>query len=165
MGKWFRQLEWGAGLRSRSHSRCRPQARRLYAAGLSSSVVGRGELLLLPFKAMLLSERSRGLKSGSPALFAPSFNVQRNTAHNQSSGFAVAPGQRSQRALAVKDPRGLNTGAPCAGVERTCNPAVGKPGLTGGLSRVRQRPALAGQYFGFRVPTAPVYGFTFPRVL
>jgi hypothetical protein len=48
-------------------------------------------MLLLPFKAMLLSERARGRKSGSPPLFAPFFKVQRNTAHNQSSGFAVAP--------------------------------------------------------------------------
>jgi hypothetical protein len=47
--------------------------------------------MLLPFKAMLLSERARGRKSGSPPLFAPFFKVQRNTAHNQSSGFAVAP--------------------------------------------------------------------------
>jgi hypothetical protein len=71
----------------------RPQARRLNAAGFSFAVVGRGQLLmlLLPFKAMLLSERARGRKSGSPPLFAPFFKVQRNTAHNQSSGFAVAP--------------------------------------------------------------------------
>ena len=48
-------------------------------------------MLQLPFKAMLLSERAGGGKSGSPPLFAPSFKVQGNTAHNQSSGFAVAP--------------------------------------------------------------------------
>jgi hypothetical protein len=46
-------------------------------------------LLLLPFKAMLLSESARGRKSGNPPLFAPSFKVQRNTAHNRNSGFAV----------------------------------------------------------------------------
>jgi len=43
--------------------------------------------MLLPFKAMLLLERARGRKSGGPPLLAPSFKVQRNTAHNQSSGF------------------------------------------------------------------------------
>jgi hypothetical protein len=77
----------------RSHRRSRPQARRLNAPGFSFAVVGRGELLmlLLPFKAMLLSERARGRKSGSPPLFAPSFKVQRNTAHNESSGLAVLP--------------------------------------------------------------------------
>jgi hypothetical protein len=48
--------------------------------------------MLLPFKAMLLLERAGGRKSGGPPLLAPSFKVQRNTAHNQSSGFAVAPG-------------------------------------------------------------------------
>ena len=87
----------GSGPRLRAHrltsaGKDRPQARRLNAAGFSFAVVGRGELLmLLPFKAMLLSERARGGKSGSPPLFAPSFKVQGNTAHNQSSGFAVAP--------------------------------------------------------------------------
>jgi hypothetical protein len=48
-------------------------------------------VLLLPFKAMLLLERARGRKSGGPPLLAPSFKIQRNTAHNQSSGSAVAP--------------------------------------------------------------------------
>jgi hypothetical protein len=70
----------------------RNRARRLNAAGFSFAVVGRDELLmLLPFKAMLLSESARGRKSGSPPVFAPFFKVQGNTAHNQSSGFAVAP--------------------------------------------------------------------------
>ena len=88
----------GSGPRLRAHrltsaGKDRPQARRLNAAGFSFAVVGRGELLmlLLPFKAMLLSERARGRKSGSPPLFAPFFKVQRNTAHIQSSGFAAAP--------------------------------------------------------------------------
>jgi hypothetical protein len=50
---------------------------RFNPAGLSFAFVGRGDplLLLLPFKAMLLSERARGRKSGSPPLFAPSFKV------------------------------------------------------------------------------------------
>jgi hypothetical protein len=48
-------------------------------------------LLLLPFKAMLLSEGAHGRKSGSPPLFASSFKIQRNTAHNQNSRFAIAP--------------------------------------------------------------------------
>ena len=66
----------------------RPQVRRLNAVGFAFAVVGRGELmLLLPFKAMLLLERARGRKSGGPPLLAPSFKVQRDNAHNQSSGL------------------------------------------------------------------------------
>jgi hypothetical protein len=53
-------------------------------------------LLLLPFKAMLLSEGARGRKSGSPPLFAPSFKVQRNTAHNRLR--VVAPGLKELNA-------------------------------------------------------------------
>ncbi len=52
----------------------------------------------LPFKAMLLLERAGGRKSGGPPLLAPSFEVQRNTAHNQSSGFAVAPDLKAHNA-------------------------------------------------------------------
>ena len=55
--------------------------------------------MLLPFKAMLLLERARGRKSSGPPLLAPSFKVQRNTAHNQSSGFAVAPGLKGLNAF------------------------------------------------------------------
>jgi hypothetical protein len=63
-------------------------------------------LLLLPFKAMLLSERTRCLKSGSPPLLAPSFKVQGDIAHElKSSGFVVAPGLRHQRARASKGPK------------------------------------------------------------
>jgi hypothetical protein len=40
---------------------------------------------------MLFSECARGRNSGSPPLFAPSFKVQRNTTHNQSTWFTVAP--------------------------------------------------------------------------
>ena len=47
-------------------------------------------MLLLPFKAMLPLGHAR--KSGSPPLFEPSFKVQRENAHNQSSGFTAAPG-------------------------------------------------------------------------
>src|SRR5258707_2417504 len=65
----------------------RPQVRRVNVAGFSFAVVGRGELLiLLPFNAISLLERAHGRKSGGPPLLAPSFKVQRNTAHNQSSG-------------------------------------------------------------------------------
>jgi hypothetical protein len=72
----------------------RPQTRRLNPAGSSFAGVGGGELLrlLLPFKAMLLLERARGGKSGGPSLLAPSFKVQRDSTHSQSSGSAVAPG-------------------------------------------------------------------------
>jgi hypothetical protein len=51
--------------------------------GFPFAVVGRGELLLLlPFKAMLLSKSARGRESGSPPPLAPSFDVQRDIAHN-----------------------------------------------------------------------------------
>jgi len=50
-------------------------------------------MLLLPFKAMLPLGHAR--KSGGPPLFEPSFKVQRENAHNQSSGFAVAPGSKA----------------------------------------------------------------------
>jgi hypothetical protein len=75
----------------------RRHARRLNATGFAFAVVGRGELLmLLLFKAMLFLESARGRKAGGPPLLAPSLKVQRNTAHIQNSGFAVAPqGQRS----------------------------------------------------------------------
>jgi hypothetical protein len=72
-------------------------SRRLNAAGFSFAVVERGDLLL-PFKAMLFSERASGQKSGSPPLLAPSLKFQRNIAHNQSSGFAVAPGVKGLNA-------------------------------------------------------------------
>ena len=45
-------------------------------------------MLLLLFKAMLFG---RAGKSGRPAPLEPSLKVHRNIAHNQSSGFAVAP--------------------------------------------------------------------------
>ena len=85
----------GPRLRARrltSAGKDRRQARILSATGFAFAVVGLGELLmLLLFKAMLLLERACGRKAGGPPLLAPSFKVQRNTAHNQSSGFAVAP--------------------------------------------------------------------------
>jgi hypothetical protein len=48
--------------------------------------------MLLPFKTMLPLGQAQ--KSGGPPLFEPSFKVQRENAHNQSSGFTAAPGQR-----------------------------------------------------------------------
>jgi hypothetical protein len=50
--------------------------------------VGCGDPLmpLLPFKAVLIG---RAGKSGRPPLLEPSLKVQRDIAHNQSSGFAV----------------------------------------------------------------------------
>src|SRR5258705_32870 len=81
----------GPRLRARrltSAGKNRRQARRPNATGFAFAVVGRGELLmLLLFKAMLLLERAGGRKAGGPPLLAPSFKVQRNTAHNQSSRF------------------------------------------------------------------------------
>jgi hypothetical protein len=60
------------------------------SVGFSFAFVGRGDslILLLPFKAVLFG---RAGKSGRPPLLEPSLKVQRDIAHNQSSGFAVAP--------------------------------------------------------------------------
>jgi hypothetical protein len=44
--------------------------------------------MLLLFKAMLFG---RAGKSGRPSPLEPSLEVHRDIAHNQSSGFAVAP--------------------------------------------------------------------------
>ena len=90
-------------------------------------------LLLLPFKAMLLSERARGRKSGSPPLFAPSFKVQGDTAHNQSSGFAVAPrvkGLNARGPLKVQS-EGINSFGSMSRTQR-CRPVRwrGPPGTT-----------------------------------
>ena len=107
----------GPRLRARrftSAGKGRRQARQLNAAGFSFAVVGRGELLmLLPFKAMLLLERARGRKSGGSPLLAPSFKVQRITAHNQSSGFTVAHGLKTHNArgpLKVQGASGRTSG-------------------------------------------------------
>ncbi len=77
-----------AGYRAACFHRSRP----VLPAGFSFAFAGRGELLmlLLPFKAMLPLGHAR--KSGGPPLFEPSFKVQRENAHNQSSGFTAAPG-------------------------------------------------------------------------
>jgi hypothetical protein len=72
----------------------RSRTRRFPPADFSFAFVGRGEallVLLLRFKAMLFG---RAGKSGSPALLEPSLEVQRNIAHDQISGFAVAPGSK-----------------------------------------------------------------------
>jgi hypothetical protein len=45
-------------------------------------------MLLLRFKATLFG---RAGKSGRPPSLEPSLKVQRDIAHNQSSGFAIAP--------------------------------------------------------------------------
>jgi hypothetical protein len=71
-------------------TRGRPKG-QLNPAGFSFAFAGCGKLLTLLFPMLL--ERAR--KSGGPPLLAPSFKVQRDTAHNQSSGSAVAP--RSKR--------------------------------------------------------------------
>jgi hypothetical protein len=74
-----------------SGPRARP--RRFSLADFSLALVGLGEpfLLLLRFKAMLFG---RAGKSGRPPPLEPSLEVQRNIAHNQISGFAVAPGSK-----------------------------------------------------------------------
>jgi hypothetical protein len=53
---------------------------------------------------MLFSERAGGRKAGGPPLLAPSFKVQRNTAHNQSSRFRRRS-RRPQRLRWFKGPR------------------------------------------------------------
>ena len=67
-------------------TRGRPKG-QLNPAGFSFAFAGCGKLLTLPFPMLL--ERAR--KSGGPPLFEPSFKVQRDCTHNQSSGFAAAP--------------------------------------------------------------------------
>src|SRR5260370_4899381 len=74
--------------------------------------------MLLPFKAMLPLGHAR--KSGGPPLFEPSFKVQRESAHNQSSGFTAAPGLEGLNArgpLKVHPKwrldRGISSGQPC----------------------------------------------------
>ena len=61
-----------------------------YSALAGFAFVGCGDPLMLLhcFKAMLFG---RVGKSGRPPPLEPSLKVQRDTAHNQSSGFAVAP--------------------------------------------------------------------------
>jgi|SRR6266478_1455391 len=104
---------------------------------------GRGKLLTLPFA--MLSERAR--KSRGPPLLAPSFKVQRNTAHNQSSGFAVAPGLKGLNARgplkvhpklhfqgwAFAASRGISAGAPCAGADRPAHNSPQKPDSPAGF--------------------------------
>ena len=67
-------------------TRGRPKG-QLNPAGFSFAFAGCGKLLTLLFPMLL--ERAR--KFGGPPLFEPSFKVQRDSTHNQSSGFAVAP--------------------------------------------------------------------------
>jgi hypothetical protein len=69
----------------------RPRTRRPNLAGFSLLFAGGGLLLLTRRIAMLLGN-SR--KSGGPPLFAPSFKVQRDNAHNPSSGFRGRPRSR-----------------------------------------------------------------------
>jgi hypothetical protein len=73
-----------AGLRSALASPPLPTGGFLFA------LVGRGDplLLLLLFNAMLFG---RAGKSGRPPPLEPPLKVHRDIAHNQSSGFAVAP--------------------------------------------------------------------------
>ena len=76
-----------------------PQARRLNPASFSFPFAGRGRLTLR-FKPMLLVRGGfhRPGKSGGPPLLEPSFKVEGNGAHNQSSGLAVAPGLKAHNA-------------------------------------------------------------------
>jgi hypothetical protein len=81
----------------------RSRTRRFTPADFSFAFVGRGEPLmpLLRFKAMLFGRTG---KSGRPSPLEPSLKVQRDIAHNQISGFAVAPvvkGLNARRPLKV----------------------------------------------------------------
>jgi hypothetical protein len=72
----------------------RPRCRR--PAGFPFAFLGRrDEPLMLFFKAMLFGWTG---KSGRPPPLEPSLKVQRNIAHDQSSGFAVAPGVKGLNA-------------------------------------------------------------------
>jgi hypothetical protein len=88
--------DWAQGARRCVHgagagSGPRPQTRRLNPAGFSFPFVGRGKLLIRPFKPML-SGYWRWGKSGGPPPLERSFNVKRDSTHSQNSRFAVAPG-------------------------------------------------------------------------
>ena len=76
----------------------RLRTRRLNPAGLSLPFADRGLLLLTRSFAMLWGN-SR--KSGGPPLLEPSFNVKRDTAHNPSSGFLVAPVSKASTRAAL----------------------------------------------------------------
>jgi hypothetical protein len=60
------------------------------SAPAAFAFLGHGDalMLLLRFKATLFGGAG---KSGRPPPLEPSLKVQRNTTHNQSSGFAIAP--------------------------------------------------------------------------
>ena len=68
--------------------------RRFTAAGSSLAFAGCGELLTLPFEAMLL--RCGRWKSGGPALLKPSLKVKRDTAHHGTPG--CRPGLKDHNA-------------------------------------------------------------------
>jgi hypothetical protein len=89
----YAAMDFGRGASDpRSHSRCRPQARRLNPAGFSFGFGRFGKLLLLLLR-LALGRRwwSRPTKSGGPPLFEPSLKVPGYNAHNLNSGFAVPP--------------------------------------------------------------------------
>src|SRR5882762_8007430 len=73
------------------------RARRFTPAGSSLPFALRGMLTLL--LEPILLERAR--KSGSPALLKPSFKVQRDATHYQSSGL---PSPRGFKGLNARDP-------------------------------------------------------------
>ena len=79
------------------NARRRLEARHLNLAGFLFGFAGRGDLLTLLLMPVLLEDsRGRRLrKSGRPPPLEPSLKVQRDIAHNQSSGFAVAPGSKA----------------------------------------------------------------------
>src|SRR6266404_5862930 len=84
-------------------TRGRPKG-QLNPAGFSFAFAGCGKLLTLLFPMLFPMPLERARKPGGPPLFEPSFKVQRDSTHNQSSGFAVAAGSRPQRARSFKGP-------------------------------------------------------------
>jgi hypothetical protein len=66
-----------------------------FTTGFSFAAAGRGKLLTAPFKSMLLGAADALDKASLAAqLLDLSLYVKRNTAHNQSSAFVVAPVSR-----------------------------------------------------------------------
>jgi hypothetical protein len=128
--------------------RARGYVRALEPAGSTPAdfaFVGCGDplMLLLPFKAVIFG---RAGKSGRPPPLEPSLKVHRDIAHNQSSGFAVAPrvkGLNARRPSKVHpkwrlEEPGLD---PCAaGIDRPSFPPI--PGSPVGIRRCIVESAL-----------------------
>jgi hypothetical protein len=92
-------------------------------------------MLLLRFKAMLFG---RAGKSGRPPPLEPSLKVQRNIAHNQISGFAVAPGIKD---LNARRPSKVHPRWRLEESALASHAVAGVRPKTAGESRTHQRPS------------------------